>query len=223
MYNSIFNSIITVPISFPQFIACICTALVLGVLGSMTFFYRKFHTGSLAVTLALLPGAVTVVIMLVNGNVGAGLAVAGTFALVRFRSAPGTARDITGIFFAVGIGLACGMGYLLLAVCFFVIFSAAVILLTLTHFGEGGAIRQLKITIPENLDYDELFDDIFEKYTHHCELIRVRTTNMGTLFELTYSVNLKDPKISKRFIDELRCRNGNLNIICGREIEKDLI
>lgn len=223
MYNSIFNSIITVPISFPQFIACICTALVLGVLGSMTFFYRKFHTGSLAVTLALLPGAVTVVIMLVNGNVGAGLAVAGTFALVRFRSAPGTARDITGIFFAVGIGLACGMGYLLLAVCFFVIFSAAVILLTLTHFGEGGAIRQLKITIPENLDYEGLFDDIFAKYTNHCELIRVRTTNMGTLFELTYSVNLKNPNISKQFMDELRCRNGNLNIICGREIEKDLI
>jgi len=223
MYNSIFNSIITVPISLPQFIACICTALVLGVLGSMTFFYRKFHTGSLAVTLALLPGAVTVVIMLVNGNVGAGLAVAGTFALVRFRSAPGTARDITGIFFAVGIGLACGMGYLLLAVCFFVIFSAAVILLTLTHFGEGGAIRQLKITIPENLDYEGLFDDIFAKYTNHCELIRVRTTNMGTLFELTYSVNLKNPNISKQFMDELRCRNGNLNIICGREIEKDLI
>ena len=223
MYNSIFNSIITVPISLPQFIACICTALVLGLLGSMTFFYRKFHTGSLAVTLALLPGAVTVVIMLVNGNVGAGLAVAGTFALVRFRSAPGTARDITGIFFAVGIGLACGMGYLLLAVCFFVIFSAAVILLTLTHFGEGGAIRQLKITIPENLDYEGLFDDIFAKYTNHCELIRVRTTNMGTLFELTYSVNLKNPNISKQFMDELRCRNGNLNIICGREIEKDLI
>ena len=218
-----FNSIITAPISLPQFLVCICTALVLGVLGSLVFNYRKFHTGSLAVTLALLPGAVTVVIMLVNGNVGASLAVAGTFALVRFRSAPGSARDITGIFFSVAIGLACGMGYVVLAGVFFVIFSCAVLLLTLTRFGEGGAIRQLKITIPENLDYDELFDDIFEKYTHHCELIRVRTTNMGTLFELTYSVNLKDPKISKRFIDELRCRNGNLNIICGREIEKDLI
>ena len=218
-----FNSIIVVPLSLPVFLTCLFTAIVLGVLGSLVFTYRKFHTGSLAVTLALLPAAVTVVIMMVNGNVGTGLAVAGTFAMVRFRSAPGSAREITAIFFAVAIGLACGMGYVVLAAVFFVVYSAFVLLLTVCHFGEGGAVRQLKITIPENLDYDELFDDIFEKYAHSCELIRVRTTNMGTLFELTYSVNLKDPKISKRFIDELRCRNGNLNIICGREIEKDLI
>ena len=218
-----FNSIISVPISLSQFVICEMVALVLGLLGSLVLTYKKFHTGSLAVTLALLPSVVTVVIMLVNGNVGAGLAVAGTFALVRFRSAPGSAREITGIFFSVALGLACGMGYVALAGVFFVIFAAAVLLLTTTHFGEGGAVRQLKITIPENLDYDELFDDIFREYAYSCELIRVRTTNMGTLFELTYSVNLKNPKISKRFIDELRCRNGNLNIICGREIEKDLI
>ena len=216
-----FNSIITAPVSLPQFLVCIFTALILGVLGSLVFNYRKFHTGSLAVTLALLPAAVTVVIMMVNGNVGAGLAVAGTFALVRFRSAPGSARDITGIFFSVAIGLACGMGYVVLAALFFVIFSAAVLLLTGCHFGEGGAIRQLKITIPENLDYDELFDDIFEKYTHRCELIRVRTTNMGTLFELSFSITLKDAAKTKQFIDDIRCRNGHLNIIINRENDKD--
>ena len=180
-----FESIITVPIDLYRFMICICVALVLGFLGSLVFTYKKFHTGSLAVTLALLPAVVTVVIMMVNGNVGAGLAVAGTFALVRFRSAPGSAREITGIFFSVALGLACGMGYVALAVVFFIVFSAAVLILTALHFGEGGAVRQLKITIPENLDYDELFDDIFEKYAHHCDLIRVRTTNMGTLLELT--------------------------------------
>lgn len=218
-----FSSIISVPGSISQFLLCVGTALVLGFLGSLVFTFKKFHTGSLAVTLALLPSVVTVVIMLVNGNIGAGLAVAGTFALVRFRSVPGTAREITGIFFSVALGLCCGMGYLLLAAVFFLIFSAVTVLLTLFHYGEGGAVRQLKITIPENLDYDELFDDIFEKYTCRCNLIRVRTTNMGTLFELTYSVILKSPQIKKSFIDELRCRNGNLNIICGRELEKDLI
>lgn len=218
-----FSSIITVPISLSQFLLCIGTALVLGILGSLILTYRRFHTGSLAYTLALLPAAVTVVIMMVNGNVGAGIAVAGSFALVRFRSVPASARDILGIFVSVALGLACGMGYLLLAALFLAIFSLACIGLTVVHFGEGGSMRQLKITIPENLDYDELFDDIFEKYTHRCDLIRVRTTNMGTLFELTYSVKLKDPKISKSFMDELRCRNGNLNIICGRDLEKDLI
>ena len=219
MFNSVLGSIME-----PQsFILCILCAMVLGVLSSLLFTHFTRHSASLAISLAVLPSIVTLVIMMVNGNIGAGLAVAGSFALVRFRSLPGTAKEVSGVFLCVSIGLACGMGYVVLAVVFFVIFSAAVLLLTLTHFGEGGAIRQLKITIPENLDYEELFDDIFEKYTQHCELIRVRTTNMGTLFELTYSVNLKNPNISKSFIDELRCRSGNLNIICGREIEKDLI
>lgn len=173
--------------------------------------------------LALLPSVVAVVIMMVNGNVGAGLAVAGTFALVRFRSAQGTAREITGLFFAVALGLACGMGYVALAAVFFVIFSLALIVLTYTHFGENGGTRQLKITIPENLDYEELFDDIFEKYTTSHELVRVRTTNMGTLFELTYLISLKGAGMSKEFIDALRCRNGNLSIICGRETDRDMM
>lgn len=218
-----FNSIITTPMTAMQFVACVVTALVLGVLASMVFSVRRQQTNSLAASIALLPCIVTVVIMMVNGNIGAGLAVAGTFALVRFRSAPGSARDITGLFFAVAIGLSCGMGYIAMAALFFVIFSAAVLIITFTGFGENKAARQLKITIPENLDYDGLFDDILDKYTTSYELIRVRTTNMGTLFELTYTVILKERSISKQFIDELRCRNGNLNIICSREVEKDML
>ncbi len=218
-----FDTVISMPMSVWQFVLCVVTALVLGVLASLVFSVRRQQTNSLAASIALLPAVVTVVIMMVNGNIGAGLAVAGTFALVRFRSAPGSARDITGLFFAVAIGLSCGMGYLAMAAVFFVIFSAAVLLLTYTGFGENRAARQLKITIPENLDYDGLFDDILEKYTSGYELIRVRTTNMGTLFELTYTVILKEKSISKQFIDELRCRNGNLNIICSREVEKDML
>ncbi len=218
-----FDTVISMPMTIWQFLMCVITALVLGVLASLVLSVRRQQTNSLASAIALLPAVVTVVIMMVNGNIGAGLAVAGTFALVRFRSAPGSARDITGLFFAVAIGLSCGMGYLAVAAVFFVIFSAAVLLLTFTGFGENRAARQLKITIPENLDYDNLFDDILEKYTISYELIRVRTTNMGTLFELTYTVILKEKSISKQFIDELRCRNGNLNIICSREVEKDML
>lgn len=218
-----FNSIITVPITLTQFVICILTALVLGVLASVVFTLKNSHSGSLAMSIALLPAVVAVVIMLVNGNVGAGLAVAGTFALVRFRSVQGSAREITGLFFAVSLGLACGMGYVALAVVFFVMFSAALLLLTAVHFGESGGARQLKITIPENLEYEGLFDDLFEKYTRSHELVRVRTTNMGTLYELTYNINLKDRNISKKFVDELRCRNGNLNIICGRENDRDMM
>ena len=218
-----FNSIITVPITLTQFVICIITALVLGVLASVVFTLKNSHSGSLAMSIALLPAVVAVVIMLVNGNVGAGLAVAGTFALVRFRSVQGSAREITGLFFAVSLGLACGMGYVALAVVFFVMFSTALLLLTAVHFGESGGARQLKITIPENLEYEGLFDDLFEKYTTSHELVRVRTTNMGTLYELTYNINLKDRNISKKFVDELRCRNGNLNIICGRENDRDMM
>lgn len=218
-----FNSIITAPITLPQFLLCMATALVLGVLAALVFTYKHSHTGSLTIALALLPCVVAMVIMMVNGNVGAGLAVAGTFALVRFRSAPGTAREITGLFFAVALGLACGMGQLGLAVVFFVLFSAALLLLMLTHFCDIGGTRTLKITIPENLDYEGLFDDLFEKYTRSHELVRVRTTNMGTLFELTYLISFKNGGITKEFIDELRCRNGNLSIICGRENDRDVI
>ena len=177
-----------------------------------------------ALALALLPAAVTMVIIMVNGNVGAGLAVAGTFALVRFRSAQGTAREIVGLFLSMSIGLVCGMGYIYVAMLYFVIMAAFVLLLTLVKFGErNSGSRMLKITIPETLDYDGLFDDLFDKYTSYHELVRVKTTNMGTLYELSYLINLKSDSGTKAFMDDLRCRNGNLNIICGRETDKDSI
>ena len=219
-----FNSVIPNAMTLSAFLMCIFAALVLGVLTALVFSFRNKHSGSLILALAVLPPIVTMVIMMVNGNIGAGLAVAGTFSLVRFRSAPGTAREICGLFMSTAIGITCGMGFIGIAAVFFLVMAVFLVLLSLFRFGETAASsRQLKITIPENLDYDGLFDDIFEKYTSRHELVRVKTTNMGTLYELTYTINLKTPEVSKQFIDDIRCRNGNLNIICGRESDRDVI
>lgn len=219
-----FNSLISPAITLFSFLACMATAIVLGVLTALVFSFRSHHSSSFTLALALLPAAVTMVIIMVNGNVGAGLAVAGTFALVRFRSAQGTAREIVGLFLSMSIGLVCGMGYIYVAMLYFVIMAAFVLLLTLAKFGErNSGSRMLKITIPETLDYDGLFDDLFDKYTSYHELVRVKTTNMGTLYELSYLINLKSDSGTKAFMDDLRCRNGNLNIICGRETDKDSI
>lgn len=155
--------------------------------------------------------------MLVNGNLGTGVAIAGAFGLVRFRSAPGTAREISGVFLSMALGLATGMGYVGLAVVAFVILAAALALLTAVNFGQRSeSERVLKITIPESLDYDGLFDDLFDQYTRSHTLERVKTANMGTLYELEYRVTLPGEQPSKEFLDALRCRNGNLNIVCGR-------
>lgn len=221
MFN---NSIISADMTLVAFFVCLIASMILGVLTAIVFCARNYHTGSWAQALALLPPVVTLVIMMVNGNIGAGLAVAGTFALVRFRSVPGTAREITGLFMVVAIGLACGMGYIGYAVLFFLVMSAFILLLDKFRFGEAGsAHRILKITIPENLDYEGLFDDLFDKYTYKHELVRVRTTNMGTLFELSYSITLKKADSTKQFIDEIRCRNGNLNIIVNRNNDRDMM
>ena len=218
------DSIISAQVSLGSFLVCILSALVLGLGAALVFTAQDRHSGSFAQSLALLPPVVCLVIMMVNGNIGAGLAVAGTFALVRFRSAPGNAKEITGLFFTVAIGLACGMGYVGFAVIFFVIMAAAVLLLGRFHFGELSSLhRTLKITIPEDLDYEGLFDDLFQKYTRRHELTRVRTTNMGTLYELSYSIELKSLNNTKEFIDAIRCRNGNLNISCGRESDADIM
>lgn len=219
-----FNSIIGAEMSPISFLVCIFTSIVLGFLSALVFTRKTSHTAAYAQSLALLPPVVTLVIMLVNGNIGAGLAVAGTFALVRFRSAPGTAREIAGLFFTVAIGLACGMGFVGIAAIYFLIVACFALLLNRFRFGEAGEKeRKLKITIPENLDYEGIFDDLFEKYTNRHELIKVRTTNMGTLYELTYQIELKAGEVSKQFIDDIRCRNGNLNVICGRDNDGDMM
>ena len=213
------NSVTSAGMTTWTFLLCILLAVVLGIGTAIVFSFKARNSASMALTLSIMPAAIAIVIMMVNGNVGAGVAVAGAFTLVRFRSVPGTAREIAAIFMDMAVGLACGMGHIWIAILFFVIMAVLVIALTLFGFGERSGNQQLKITIPENLDYNDLFDDLFKKYTSSWELVRVRTTNMGTLYELCYDVVLKDEKKTKAFMDEIRCRNGNLNITLGRPVE----
>ena len=216
------DSIISSEITMDSFLICTAVSLVLGLGLAFVATWREKSSQSLAVTLAVLPAAVQIIIMLVNGNIGAGVAVAGAFGLVRFRSLPGTAREIAVIFIGMTIGLATGMGFVVLAVLTFVLLGGMLMLLSLLGFGQrSGAVRTLKITIPENLDYDGLFDDILSAYTTSSELIKVKTSNMGTLYELEYAITLPGSTVPKAFLDELRCRNGNLNITCSRETAKE--
>jgi len=196
---------------------CTAASLLLGLCVSALYMYRNTYSKGLVVTLALLPAMVQLVITIVNGNLGAGVAVMGAFSLVRFRSIPGSARDISSIFLAMALGLATGMGYLTAALLFLAVVGGAMLLLNTMRFGEKqSAEKELRITIPENLDTAGLFDDLFASYTRRHELVRIRTTNMGSLYELQYRIQLTSAGIEKPFIDELRCRTGNLSIAIGR-------
>lgn len=199
------------------FFASMGAALLAGLIIAAAYRFRNAGSEGFTVTLAILPMVVQVVIALVNGNVGAGVAVMGAFSLVRFRSAPGGAREIGSLFLAMAAGLAAGMGYLALCVSVAALVSLAGFILQAAHFGEPRqAVRDLRVTIPESLDYTGAFDDVFGRYLRTCELVSVRTTNMGSLFRLQYRVALKSAAEEKPFIDELRCRNGNLEIALGR-------
>ena len=219
MLNSIIQG---TEITLSSFLICTAVSMLLGVLTALLCLCQEKSSRSFSLTLAMLPAVVQVVIMLVNGNIGTGVAIAGAFGLVRFRSATGTAREISVIFLAMALGLATGMGYVLVTLLFFSIMAAFLLLLQRMHFGYGKEnIRELKITIPESLDYEGMFDDLFQEYTAEASLDRVKTTNMGTLYELNYQVILKDEHKTRAFLDELRCRNGNLNISCGRPVTRE--
>ena len=182
--------------------------------------YKSHYTKSFVLTLAMLPAVVCVVIMMVNGNVGAGVAVAGAFSLVRFRSVPGSAKEIGMIFLAMSAGMVTGMGYLGYAVLFSVVMGGVMLLYQMVNLGarkESAREKTLRITIPEDLDYTDVFDGLLEEYTNTSEIVSVKTTNMGSLFKLTYNITLKDLSKEKEFIDALRCRNGNLEISISRQ------
>ncbi|MCD7835893.1 MAG: DUF4956 domain-containing protein [Lachnospiraceae bacterium] len=230
MLNTLFNGIFenssatTTSVEATQFILCIAVSIIIGLFLAFVHGYKNTSSRSFLVTLALLPAIVCVIIMMVNGNVGAGVAVAGAFSLVRFRSAPGTAKEIGSIFLAMGAGLVTGMGYLGYAVLFALIIGIMMLILNLSGFGSGSASllnKALRITIPEDLNYSEVFDDLFEKYTSKCEVVSVKTSNMGSLYKLHYNVTLKSLSDEKEFIDELRCRNGNLEISMSRQEENN--
>ena len=194
-------------------------SLAIGVFIAYMYQLKNEYSQSYIVTLALLPAIVQLVIMLVNGNIGAGIAVAGAFSLVRFRSAAGSGQEITSIFLAMAVGLATGMGYIGIAVLFTIIITFANILLQRTEFGaKNPEERTVKIMVPENLDFEGIFDDIFDKYATKAELIDVKTSGMGSLYKLSYRVFFRKKASVKGMMDEIRQRNGNLEISCMRAV-----
>lgn len=218
MLEALFTSVIaTEGIAVSSFLTCLAGSLVLGALLAFVFTYRSKtnYTKSFVGTLLILPAVVAIVIMMVSGSIGTGIAVAGTFSLVRFRSIPGTAREIGAIFLAMAVGLACGMGYLGFAAIFAVVMGIVTMIYNLTSLGEHSADsldKVLRITVPEDLEYGAAFGDVFSRYTTQANLIGVKTTNLGSLNRLTYSVRLKEAGTEKALIDDLRVRNGNLEI-----------
>ncbi len=219
VFTGIFDTTTSMSITLEDFFICMAFSIILGIFMAKVYSFKERSSKGFVVTLALLPIAVTMVIIMVNGNIGAGVAVAGAFSLVRFRSMPGTAKEIIAIFTAMCTGLTIGMGYIGFAVVFSVIACFFALVLNTTNFGEekeNGA-RTLQITIPENLNYTNVFDDVFERHTKKSKLIFAKTTNMGSLFKLSYEIELKDINAEKELVDELRTRNGNLEIIIGKQ------
>lgn len=201
------------------------TALALGLAIAAVFTHGAPHTKGFAVMLALLPAVAATIVLMVSGSLGASVAVAGTFSLVRFRSAPGTAREIGSLLMAMTAGLACGMGWPLLAAAFTLVLCGAYTVLMRTPFGdvkENALEKTLHITVPEDLEYADSFTDVFERYTAACRMTQVKTTNLGSLNRLTYELTMRSPGEERAFIDELRCRNGNLEIsLSARQTEED--
>lgn len=220
MFRGIFDTDMTNVIAVQDFLLCVGCSLVIGLILAVAYMCGTRYTKSFVATLAILPAVVCVVIMMVNGNVGTGVAVAGAFSLVRFRSAAGSAKEIGAIFLAMGTGLVAGMGYLGYAFLVAVLLGGASLLYHRLDFGAGkkqDRYKTMHITIPEDLDYSGVFDKILQKYTTECELVQVKTTNMGSLFRLTYNLTLRSGDQEKEMIDKLRCRNGNLEITVSKQ------
>jgi hypothetical protein len=209
MFSSILGSTLTIS----NFAICLSVALALGFVVSFMHMKTTKSNKNFVTTLFVLPALVTTVILLVNGNLGTSVAVLGAFSLVRFRSIPGNSKEILSVFFAMAIGLAVGVGYIGFAAIFTIAISLIVALLSIFNFGQSMRdTKMLKILIPEDLDYTEVFNDIFNDYVDSSDMVSAKTVNMGSIFELTYRVDLKKNINEKEFIDKLRVRNGNLKI-----------
>ncbi|MDF2484644.1 MAG: hypothetical protein K0R46_812 [Herbinix sp.] len=219
MFDTIFEDLSLtsgLSISISSVLICIAVSLLLGVVISGAYFFttpRKDRSASFVLSLVILPTIVGVVIILIGGNLARAFSMAGIFTIVRFRSVPGDSKDITFVFLSMAEGLATGLGYLALGAVVAVVVGAVIVLVNKSGYG---VMRQkekkLRITIPEDMNYQGAFEDIFTKYTNYAEIQKVRTSNMGTLFELSYDIIPKAEMNEKEFIDALRCRNGNLSI-----------
>lgn len=220
IFKGLFDTEFTAVISVTDFLWCLGASLVIGLVMALAYMFRSRYTKSFVITLATLPAVVCVVIMMVNGNVGTGVAVAGAFSLVRFRSVPGSAKEIVMLFLAMGAGLIAGMGYIGFAFLFTIIMCVAFVIYNMFGMGckrNAEKYKTLNITIPEDLDYTGVFDELLGEYTKTYELARVKTTNMGSMFRLTYNIVLKDPAKEHELIDRIRERNGNLEISVSKQ------
>ncbi len=217
-----FNSIINGGITIENFAACLGTAFVLGLIVALAHMKTTHSNRNFITTLAILPMLVATVILLVNGNLGTGVAVMGAFSLVRFRSIPGNSRAILSVFFAMAIGLAVGTGYLAFAALFTVAVALITVALTFFNFGAGSSQnKKLTILVPEDIDYTTVFDQIFADFLDSYTLEKAKTTNMGSLFELGYHITMKRGVSEKEFIDQLRARNGNLKVALSHNLQEE--
>ena len=216
-----FSSILGSSLTFTSFIICMLVSIMLGIIVACVHMLTVRSNKNFIQTLGILPVLVTMVILLVNGNLGTGVAVAGAFSLVRFRSIPGNSREIMAVFFAMAIGLAVGTGYIAFGALFTILVSLFLFILSKINFGElKNTEKKLVIIIPEDLDYTNVFDNVFDNYTDRFSLVKSKTTNMGSLFELTYMVKLKNNVNEKEFIDKLRVKNGNLKVLLSHPLDE---
>ena len=213
MFNTIFNST-TVGLDISTALIAASVALGLGLIIAITHMTTSQTSKSFLVTLAILPLLVMAVMIMINGNLGTSIAILGAFSLIRFRSIQGNAKELLSIFFAMMIGLACGMGHVLFGTVITAIAVIAILIFSYTNFLEPNKKQRiLKIVIPEDLDYETVFDDIFKKYTSKAELVRMKTVNMGSLYKLTYNITMKHGVKEKDFLDEIRVKNCNLKVL----------
>ena len=217
--SNLFGSIFSNSLTLGTFLISILGSLVLGLFLTLGFMYRNTYTKSFITALVLIPAIEAVVIMMVNDNLGVGLSVAGSFALIRFRSVKGSAKELATVFMAMTIGIICGSGFIALAAVFTLVITLAMFILTLLNYG-GQSIneRYLKVTIPESLDYEDILDEVLDKYTTRYELESVKTLSLGSLFRVDYSISMKNKNDIKKMIDELRVKNGNLEITCSKQV-----
>lgn len=227
LFEGLFDTSSENIISVGDFLLCVAVSLIIGVLIALIYAYKSHYTKSFIITLGILPAIVCIVIMMVNGNIGIGVAVAGAFSLVRFRSVAGSAREIAAIFLAMATGLVTGMGYLAYALLFTIIIGVVLLITQQFKFTESKtalAQKTLRITIPEDLNYEGLFEDVFEKYTTSQKLISVKTSSSGSVFKLKYDITKKADASEKQLIDDIRVRNGNLEVaITELEESKDAL
>ena len=219
-----FESVISGTLNINSACICIISAVILGLIISIVHMKTSRYSKNFIITLAVLPILVSVIMIMVNGNLGTGIAIAGAFSLVRFRSMPGNSKEIMSVFFAMTIGISIGAGYVFFATLITITVALMIILFYFINFGEDkNKYKVLDIVVPETLDYDNIFDEVFNKYANKCELLRIKTTNLGSLYELRYNVTLKEGCKEKEFIDSIRVRNGNLKVSMHKQEEGEIL